>query len=52
VESLRAAGVDIRWQPYGITPEIGAKAEALAVQGIPTYRSINDAVEVALRSLT
>ena len=52
VESLRAAGVDIRWQPYGITPEIGAKAEALAVQGIPKYRSINHAVEVALRSLT
>ena len=48
VERLRAAGVDIRWQPYGITPATGAKAEAMAAQGIPTYRSVNDAVEVAL----
>jgi hypothetical protein len=51
VESLHAAGVDIRWQPYGITPPTGAKAEALAAQGIFTYRSINDAVEVALSSV-
>jgi len=49
VEMLYAAGVDIRWQPYGITPATGAKAEAMAAQGIPTYRSVNDAVETALR---
>ena len=51
VQSLHAAGVDIRWRPYGITPATGAKAEALAAQGIAMYRTINDAVEVALRSL-
>ena len=49
VESLHAAGVDIRWQPYGITPATGAKAEAMAAQGIPTYRSVDAAVEVALQ---
>jgi hypothetical protein len=48
VESLHAAGMDIRWQPYGITPPTGAKAKALAAQGIPTYHSINAAVEAAL----
>ncbi len=51
VELLQAAGVDIRWQPYGIAPATGAKAEALAAQGIPTYRSVNDAVQTALRSV-
>jgi hypothetical protein len=51
VEALHAAGVDICWQPYGITPATGAKAEAMAAQGVPTYRSINDAVEVALSFL-
>lgn len=49
VELLQAAGVDICWQPYGITPATGAKAEAMATQGIPTYRSVNDAVAAALR---
>jgi len=49
VELLQAAGVDIRWQPYGITPATGAKAEAMAAQGIPTYRSVNEAVAAALR---
>jgi len=49
VELSQAAGVDIRWQPYGITPATGAKAEAMAAQGIPTYRSVNDAVAVALQ---
>lgn len=48
VELLQAAGVDIRWRPYGITPATGAKAEAMAAQGIPTYRSVNDAVAAAL----
>ncbi len=48
VELLHAAGVDIRWQPYGITPATGAKAEAMAAQGIPTYRSVNDAVLLGL----
>jgi hypothetical protein len=47
VELLQAAGMDIHWQPYGITPATGAKAEAMAAQGIPTYRSINEAVEAA-----
>ncbi|MBN2393646.1 MAG: hypothetical protein JXR84_23135 [Anaerolineae bacterium] len=51
VEALYAAGVNIHWQPYGITLATGAKAEAMAAQGIPTYRSINDAVEVALSFL-
>ena len=48
VEALRDAGVDICWQPYGVTPATGAKAEAMAAQGIPTYRSVNAAVDVAL----
>jgi phosphoglycolate phosphatase-like HAD superfamily hydrolase len=51
VELLQAAGVDIHWQPYGITPATGAKAEAMAAQGIPTYRSVNDAVAVALEEV-
>ena len=48
VELLHEAGVDIRWQPYGVTPATGAKAKAMAAQGIPTYRSVNAAVDVAL----
>ena len=51
VEVLQSAGVDIRWQPYGITPLTGAKAEAMAAQGIPMYRSVNDAVTTALQSV-
>jgi hypothetical protein len=51
VEALRTAGVDIDWQPYGVTPAMGAKAEALAAQSIPTYRSVNDAVIAALRKV-
>ncbi len=49
VELLQAAGVDIRWQPYGVTPATGAKAEAMAAQDIPTYRSVNDAAAAALQ---
>ena len=48
VEALRSAGVDARWQPYGITPATGAKADAMAAQDIPIYRSVNEAVEEAL----
>ena len=51
VEMLHAAGVDVRWQPYGITPATGAKAEVLAAQGVTTYRSVNAAVAVALGRL-
>ncbi len=51
VESLRASGVDIRWQPYGITPATGAKAAAMAAQGISTYRSVNDAAASALENV-
>ncbi|HQE92869.1 MAG TPA: hypothetical protein PLH19_16125 [Anaerolineae bacterium] len=51
VDSLHAAGVDIRWQPYGIAPAAGAKATALAALDIPTYRSVNEAVDVALLSI-
>lgn len=51
VELLQAAGVDIRWQPYGVTPATGAKAEAMAAQGIPTYRSVNEAVAAALNEV-
>lgn len=50
VAALRDAGVDIHWQPYGVTPATGAKAEAMAAQGIQTYRSVNDAADVALRT--
>jgi len=51
VEALHAAGVDICWKPYGVTPATGAKAEAMAMQGIPTYRSVNAAVAVALKEV-
>lgn len=51
VEALRDAGVDVRWQPYGVTPATGAKAEAMAAQGVPAFRSVNAAVEVALRRI-
>jgi len=51
VELLQAAGADIRWQPYGITPPMGSKAEAMAAQGIPTYRSVNEAVMAALKDV-
>ncbi len=51
VELLQQAGLDIHWQPYGITPATGAKAEAMAAQGIPTYRSLNEAVAAALKEI-
>jgi len=51
VELLQAAGVSIRWQPYGVTPATGTKAEAMAAQGISTYRSVNEAVMAALQCI-
>ena len=48
VETLRAAGADVAWQPYGIAPSDGPKAAAMAARGVPTYPSINEAVRAAL----
>jgi hypothetical protein len=44
VETLQAAGLKVAWQPHGITPADGPKAEAMAARGVPTYRSINEAI--------
>jgi hypothetical protein len=51
VELLQAAGLDMGWQPYGITPTDGPKAAAMAVRGVPTYRSINKAISDALKTV-
>lgn len=48
VEALRAAGAAVTWQPYGIAPADGPKAAAMAARGVPTYPSINEAVQAAL----
>lgn len=48
VEALGKVGLDIAWQPYGIAPSHGPKAEAMKAQGIPIYPSVNEALRVAL----
>jgi hypothetical protein len=48
VEALQAEGVDAAWQPYGITPAEGPKAEAMMARGVPTYLSVNEATLAAL----
>jgi hypothetical protein len=48
VELLQTAGLKIAWQPYGITPADGPKAEAMAARGVPTYTSVNAALQAAL----
>ena len=48
VEALQAAGIAIDWKPYGITPAEDAKSAAMAAQGVPIYRTVNEAVGVAL----
>ena len=48
VEALRTAGADVAWQPYGIAPADGPKAAAMAARGVPTYPSINEALQVTL----
>ncbi len=51
VERLRAAGADVRWQPYGVAPPGGVKAAALAAQSLPVYASVNEAILTALAQL-
>ncbi len=51
VEELRAAGVPINWQPYGIAPPNGPKVAPMAARGVPTYPSVNEAVQAALRAI-
>jgi hypothetical protein len=51
VELLQAAGLDIAWQPYGITPADGPKASAMAARDVPTYPSINEAIPDALATI-
>jgi len=48
VEGLRAAGVRLSWQPYGIVPDSGPKEVAMRTYGVPIYRSIDEAVLSAL----
>jgi hypothetical protein len=48
VEALQAAGISIAWRPYGITAAGGPKAAAMAMQGIPTFPSVNEAIVAAL----
>lgn len=50
-EQLNAAGKDVRYQPYGITPSTGAKAARMNNLKVQTYPTINDAIAVALASL-
>lgn len=49
VELLNAAGVQAHYYPYGITPEVGAKATAMAEMGVTVYPSVNEALGVALQ---
>jgi hypothetical protein len=51
VELLQAAGLDVAWQPHAIAPADGPKAEAMAVRGVPTHPSINDAILAALETI-
>jgi hypothetical protein len=51
VEVLVEAELDVTWQPYGIAPPHGPKAEAMRARGIPIYPSVNEALEVALKGL-
>jgi hypothetical protein len=48
IELLQTAGLDIAWRPHAIAPADGPKAKAMATRGVPTYRSINVAISVAL----
>jgi hypothetical protein len=48
VEALQAAGVNVAWRPYGITPAEGPKTAAMAARGVQTYPSVNEAVLAAL----
>lgn len=50
VEALQAAGLDVTWQPHGITPADGPKAKAMATRSVPTYPSINEAIAIALEA--
>jgi hypothetical protein len=51
VELLQATGLDIAWQPHGITPADGPKAKAMAARGVPILPSINTAIETALETV-
>lgn len=51
ITALNKAGISTKYRPYGITPINGAKAEAMARDGITTYRSINEALNKALGHL-
>jgi hypothetical protein len=48
---LQTAGLNVAWQPHGITPSDGPKASAMAVRGVPTYRSINEAILAAVEAI-
>lgn len=48
VAQLRAAGLPLAWQGYGIAPAGSPKAAALAARGAAVYPTVNDAVGAAL----
>jgi hypothetical protein len=49
VELLQAAGLGVALQPHGITPAGGPKAAAMAARGVPTYTSVNAALQAVLK---
>jgi len=44
VDFLKAAGVPVTWQPYGIAPAGGEKARLMAEMAVPVFPTINDAL--------
>ena len=52
VDALRAAGVTAEYRPYGIVAADGPKAAAMAARDVPTYRSVNEAILAALKTIT
>lgn len=51
VELLQAAGLNIAWQPYGITPADSPKAKAMTIRGVSIYPSVNKAIVTALQTV-
>jgi hypothetical protein len=51
VEALQAAGLDVGWQPHGITPAAGPKAKAMAARNVPIRPSINQAILDAMGTI-
>jgi hypothetical protein len=50
VTALNHVGLAITYQPYGITPASGTKYEAMTQMNVRTYRSVNEAINVAMKA--